>query len=62
MNRTNKSLDNLAAARREELLMVRKRAPKLSNYYTPSGDMRYYQSVVAVVVGVGCGVGAYYVF
>ena len=63
MNRTNKSLDNLAAATREyDRLMARKLAhPKLSNYYTPSGDMRYYQNVVAVVVGVGCGVGAYYI-
>ena len=57
INEGNKSLGNLAAARREyDTLMARKRAePKLSNYHTPSGDMRYYQSVVAVVVGVGCG-------
>ena len=62
MNRTNKSLDNLSAAKKEyETLMRRSiQEPRLSSYYTPSGDMRYYQSVVAVMVGVGCGVGAYY--
>ena len=59
MGRTNKSLDNLAAARAARRLLAHR--PKLSNYYTPSADMRYYQNVVAVVVGVGCGVGAYYV-
>ena len=45
MNRTNKSLDNLAAARREydRLLAIggARGRPKLSDYYTPSGDMRY---------------------
>ena len=62
MNSTNESLDNLSAARKEydTLMAKRKKEPKLSDYYTPSGDMRYYQSVVAVMVGVGCGVGAYY--
>ena len=67
MNRTNESLDNLSAARKEydALMALRSRRsvePKLSNYYTPSGDMQYYQRVVAVMVGVGCGVGAYYIF
>ena len=70
MNRTNESLDNLSAAKKEyETLMRRKsaephrlRRPRLSSYYTPSGDMRYFQSVVAVMVGVGCGVGAYYYY
>ena len=66
MNSVNKSLDNLAAARAarreyDTLMARRKEEPKLSDYYTPSGDMRYYQSVVAVMVGVGCGVGAYYI-
>ena len=64
MNRTNKSLDNLSAAKREYDTLTRRKSaePRLSSYYTPSGDMRYYQSVVAVMVGVGCGVGAYYAF
>ena len=62
MNSANVSVDNLSAARREDatLMARRKKEPKLSDYYTLSGDMRYYQSVVAVMVGVGCGVGAYY--
>ena len=65
MNRTNKSLDNLSAAKREYDTLRRSaelQEPRLSSYYTPSGDMRYYQSVVAVVAGVGCGVGAYCAF
>ena len=65
MNRTNESLDNLSAAKREYDKLMRRRVqelrrPKLSSYYTPSGDMRYYQSMAAAMVGVGCGIGAFY--
>ena len=60
MDATNKSLDNLAAASREyATLMARKREPpKLSDHYTPSDDMRYYQRIAAAAIGVGCGYGA----
>ena len=62
MDDTNKSLDNLAAVKRQyEALKARNRVrPRLSQYYRPSDDMRYYQSVAAVILGVGAGVGAYH--
>ena len=62
MNETNKSLDNLAEVERQyEALKARNRVePRLSQYYKPSDDMRYYQSVAAAIPGVGAGVGAYH--
>ena len=60
INAGNKSLDNLAAARREyDTVMAQKREPpKLSDHYTPSGEMRHYQRIAAAAIGVGCGYGA----
>ena len=59
-NETNKALDNLAVVRRQyEALKARKRAePRLDQYYKPSSDMRFYQSMAAALIGVGAGVGA----
>ena len=52
LNETNKALDSLVA------LKERKRAePRLSEFYKPSSEMRWYQCIASVLVGLGCGYG-----
>ena len=54
INETNKSLRNLKKVE-NEYQEEEEKEPKLENYYTPSKEMKEYQNVVFLLVGISGG-------